>query len=145
MHHRRLRRVRGLRRRDRRLRIGERIRTATGTDAVVASFTIDPHPANMWDITVAGAHSFFVGSGEVLVHNCANPLRFTGDQQALIDLAKGARRTGLSPTDARTMLDWADEFGLPTGGGFIHQGDHWIVGLPHIHIGGMHIPVIGLP
>jgi hypothetical protein len=55
------------------LRIGERIRTATGTDATVVSFTVDPHPASMWDITVAGAHSFFVGSGEVLVHNCAWP------------------------------------------------------------------------
>ena len=52
------------------LRIGEHVRTATDTDAVVVSFTVDPHPARMWDITVAGAHSFFVGSGEVLVHNC---------------------------------------------------------------------------
>ena len=52
------------------LQIGERIRTATGTDATVVSFTIEQHPASMWDITVAGAHSFFVGSGAVLVHNC---------------------------------------------------------------------------
>jgi len=56
------------------LRIGERIRTATGTDATVVSFTLDAHPASMWDITVAGAHSFFVGSGAALVHNCPRPL-----------------------------------------------------------------------
>jgi Pretoxin HINT domain len=55
------------------LKPGERIRTATGTDATVVSFTLDPHPASMWDITVAGAHSFFVGSGAVLVHNCDLP------------------------------------------------------------------------
>ena len=52
------------------LRAGEHVRTATGTDAVVVRFTVDPHPARMWDITVDGAHSFFVGSGKVLVHNC---------------------------------------------------------------------------
>jgi hypothetical protein len=70
------------------LQTGERIRTATGIDAVVVSFTIEQHPASMWDITVAGAHSFFVGSGAVLVHNCPNPLRFTGDQQALLTWPK---------------------------------------------------------
>jgi hypothetical protein len=51
------------------LRAGEHVRTATGSAATVLSFTVDAHPATMWDITVAGAHSFFVGSGEVLVHN----------------------------------------------------------------------------
>jgi RHS repeat-associated protein len=52
------------------LKIGEKVRTATGSDATVVSFTVDDHSANMWDITVDGAHSFFVGSGRVLVHNC---------------------------------------------------------------------------
>ena len=98
----------------------------------------------MWDITVDGAHSFFVGSGEVLVHNCPVQ-RFTGDQQSLIDLAREASHTGLSPTDAQTMLDWADEYGLPTEGGYIHAGDHWVVGLPHIVVHNLHIPVFGMP
>ena len=52
------------------LRIGEQIRTESGAPATVLSFTIDGHPASMWDLTVSGAHSFFVGSGAVLVHNC---------------------------------------------------------------------------
>jgi hypothetical protein len=52
------------------LTAGEHVFTASGTDAIVVSFSIDAGPATMWDITVAGAHSFFVGSGQVLVHNC---------------------------------------------------------------------------
>jgi hypothetical protein len=28
----------------------------------------------MWDLTVDGAHSFFVGQGAVLVHNCGGGL-----------------------------------------------------------------------
>jgi hypothetical protein len=51
------------------LQIGEHIRTLDGTDAVVESFTVKIGPAMMWDITVNTAHSFFVGSGGVLVHN----------------------------------------------------------------------------
>jgi hypothetical protein len=72
------------------LRIGEHVRTATDTDALVVSFTVDPHPARMWDITVAGAHSFFVGSGEVLVHNCGPTLPANGSTMSTseaLDLA----------------------------------------------------------
>jgi Pretoxin HINT domain len=52
------------------LLVGEQIRTESGQDATVVSFTLDATPASMWDLTVDGAHSFFVGSGAVLVHNC---------------------------------------------------------------------------
>ena len=50
---------------------GEHLRTDSGTDAVVVSFTTEATPEAMWDLTVDTAHSFFVGSGAVLVHNCA--------------------------------------------------------------------------
>ena len=80
------------------LKIGEHIRTATGTDALVVSFTVDPHPARMWDITVAGAHSFFVGSGEVLVHNCEMP---RGGP-------KGELRLGMLPPAPRLRLTESD-------------------------------------
>jgi hypothetical protein len=54
------------------LRIGEKLRTDTGTDATVSGFTVSATPTTMWDITVDGAHSFFVGSGSgVLVHNAS--------------------------------------------------------------------------
>jgi hypothetical protein len=49
--------------------IGEEIRTDSGHNATVLGFTIEATPTSMWDITVDGAHSFFVGSGAVLVHN----------------------------------------------------------------------------
>jgi Pretoxin HINT domain len=65
------------------LKLGEKIRTVTGTDATVVSYTLDAHPASMWDITVAGAHSFFVGSGAVLVHNCARPASLEANPDAV--------------------------------------------------------------
>jgi hypothetical protein len=52
------------------LKVGEKVRTESGGSATVVSFTVDQHPASMWDLTVDTAHSFFVGSGAVLVHNC---------------------------------------------------------------------------
>ena len=50
--------------------IGEQVRTESGTPATVTGFTVSATPSTMWDLTVDGAHSFFVGSGAVLVHNC---------------------------------------------------------------------------
>jgi Pretoxin HINT domain len=52
------------------LLVGEQIRTESGQNATVVAFTLDATPSTMWDLTVDGAHSFFVGSGAVLVHNC---------------------------------------------------------------------------
>jgi hypothetical protein len=52
------------------LRVGERIRTANGTHALVLGFTLEATPSDMYDLTVESAHSFFVGSGGLLVHNC---------------------------------------------------------------------------
>jgi len=49
--------------------IGEQVRTDSGHTATVTSFTLEATSSRMWDITVADAHSFFVGSGAVLVHN----------------------------------------------------------------------------
>jgi hypothetical protein len=41
---------------------------------VTDSGAIDATPTTMWDLTVDGAHSFFVGQGAVLVHNCGGGL-----------------------------------------------------------------------
>jgi hypothetical protein len=63
------------------LKVGEKVRTESGGSATVVSFTVDQHPASMWDLTVDTAHSFFVGSGAVLVHNCwdgSEPVNSTG-------------------------------------------------------------------
>ena len=48
----------------------EEVKTESGGYATVLGFTVSATPSTMWDLTVEGAHSFFVGQGAVLVHNC---------------------------------------------------------------------------
>lgn len=49
--------------------------------------------------------------------------RYSADQDALIQLAKQAKRAGgLSKDDANLLADWADEFGLPGHGPAVHPG-----------------------
>lgn len=70
----------------------------------------------------------------MLVHN----KRFTPDQQAAVDLAKEAKRKSktknISQDDAQTILDWANEYGLPNRGPESHpnrpHGKN-----KHIHVG----------
>lgn len=58
------------------------------------------------------------------------------DQQALIQLAKEAkRRGGLSQNEANTLADWADEFGLPGHGPMTHPRPGWSGSNVHINIG----------
>ncbi|WP_245472292.1 RHS repeat domain-containing protein [Rhizobium jaguaris] len=65
---------------------------------------------------------------------------FTPDQSAVVDLAKGAQRGGLSITDAQTLLGWAQEYGLPCRGPEIHPNRPF--NILHIHVGPInHIPV----
>ena len=71
--------------------------------------------------------------------------RFTGDQGALVDLAKtGKQAGGVSPDDADTLVDWADEFGLSFHDIKIHPSRAgWAGQNPHINIGPVrHIPVM---
>ncbi len=49
---------------------GDRIVQADGTPGEVQSSQATIQPQMMWDLTVADAHTFFVGSGQSLVHNC---------------------------------------------------------------------------
>ena len=53
---------------------GASVKTVTGT-GTVDSVTTAPFAGILWDLTVEGAHTFFVGTGQWLVHNCAAPLR----------------------------------------------------------------------
>jgi hypothetical protein len=89
------------------LKVGEKVRTESGGSATVVSFTVDQHPASMWDLTVDTAHSFFVGSGAVLVHNegpCDDwtdgsggwtpPSGYATNKGSIMDLA---RSNGLDP------------------------------------------------
>ena len=66
--------------------------------------------------------------------------RHTPDQQALNELAKEGKRSGVTNSDADTLLEWDQEVGM--GGRDDRGEDHWVGG-EHIHAGGQdHIPVV---
>jgi hypothetical protein len=48
---------------------GAHIRRADGSFALLWDFTVDARPRRMYNLTVATAHTFFVGVQRVLVHN----------------------------------------------------------------------------
>ena len=52
------------------LRVGDRLRTADGTGATVAGLRYGVGTARVYTLTVATDHTFFVGTAQVLVHNC---------------------------------------------------------------------------
>jgi len=56
------------------LRVGSRVREANGSYGVVQSVILVQHPQVMYNLTVEGAHTFFVGTARVLVHNTCVPI-----------------------------------------------------------------------
>src|SRR5580658_4225489 len=67
--------------------------------------------------------------------------RYTGDQDALIKIAKRGQKTGVSPEDAETLEEWAEELEVPFRGPEEHPGSKFWKE-PHIHVGPVdHIPV----
>jgi RHS repeat-associated protein len=61
-------------------------------------------------------------------------LRFTKDQQALIDIAKTAKKTGgVTEAEAKILKEWSDEYNIPFRGPEAHPNRPF--NLPHIHIG----------
>jgi RHS repeat-associated protein len=55
------------------VRVGDRLRTATGHDVTVVSIRAHAGQAAVYTLTVAHDHTFFVGSAEILAHNCSEP------------------------------------------------------------------------
>jgi len=72
-----------------RLWLGAHVRTTSGT-SVVRSVALRPYAGLLWDLTVDGAHTFFVGEGAWLVHNC------TIDPRQLRSKYKHAEDFGIS-------------------------------------------------
>jgi RHS repeat-associated protein len=67
--------------------------------------------------------------------------RNTGDQDALIKIAKRAKRTSVSSEEAEILQEWAEEFDVPFRGPEAHPG-RGFGSLPHIRVGPInHIPV----
>jgi len=65
----------------------------------------------------------------------AKALRFTEDQQALVALAKEAKKLGgVGLEEAKILGGWAKEYGLPFRGPESHPG-RLFGQLPHIHVG----------
>ena len=73
------------------LRAGDRVWKADGTSGVVQSVAVAPVPQRMYNLTVAEAHTFFVGDGQWLVHNCENLVKLVEQDGDIVELlAKGA-------------------------------------------------------
>lgn len=69
------------------LAIGDAIRQADGTTGTVHAVEVVEQPQVMYNLTVAEAHTFFVGDGQWLVHNqCNYPLRGSEAQEAASQL-----------------------------------------------------------
>ncbi len=62
-------------------------------------------------------------------------LRYSDDAAALIDLAKQAKRTGVSPEDAKTLGKWANENKVPFRGPEAHARGGPHARRPHYHVG----------
>ena len=73
---------------------GDRVRTADGGWGVVNSVAFDSDPAVMYNLTVATAHTFFVGEGEWLVHNSSCPLPRGGTYRLVDRHTREVVRTG---------------------------------------------------
>ena len=126
------------------LRPGDVLSLQSGDIAVVGEIWLErlAAPTKVYNFEVEGFHTYYVGDSAVLVHNsCGMPN--TPDQDALIQLAKDAEKTGLSIDDANVMWSWAEETGLSSLKNF-HPPmfDRFMGGTQlHIKINGMHIKV----
>lgn len=117
---------------------GERILLYSGEIARIAQKLPRPGPETVYNLEIWGEHVYHVGEFGVLVHNsCA---QHTPDQAALIQLAKEAKRNGVTSPEAQIFLDWAKEYNVPARGPEVHPTRNY--NSPHIHVGSVdHIPV----
>jgi hypothetical protein len=70
-----------------------------------------------------------------------NECGYNSEQDALIKIAKEAKRTGVFREEAEILQEWAEEFDVPFRGPEEHPGRPF-GSQPHIHVGSQnHIPV----
>ena len=100
------------------LRAGDHVRRADGAYGVVQAVEVEQTPQVMYNLTVAGAHTFFVGQGEWLVHNtnCADDLRY---------LVNG--EWGPNPADVPVKFGYTDDLKKYVGKipGVSYLTDEW--------------------
>ncbi len=68
------------------LQASDRVREADGTPGTVQAVTVEQRTQAMYNLTVDGAHTFYVGEGQLLVHNACR------SGQTLVAIANGAHR-----------------------------------------------------
>jgi hypothetical protein len=97
------------------LTIGSRVLTAAGSYGVVEVLEVEPRPQVMYDLTVDVVHTYFVGEGQWLVHNCGgNPAWITpgslpADEETALLATLNHIDNGTVPTDA-TSVRWGISF-----------------------------------
>ena len=99
-------------------------------------------PVKVYNFEVEDFHTYYVGESAVLVHNVCG-VKNTPDQNAVIQLAKEAKKSGLSRTDADILWSWAEETGLSKLHSYHSpKYDSYLGGTQlHIKINGMHINI----
>ena len=75
-------------------------------------------------------------------HTNAESKKFSADQDAVLQLAKGYRKTGISLSEANILWQWANEYGLTGNRYHGPKYDSYLGGSQlHIKINGMHINI----
>ena len=145
------------------LRAGDILVNVNGEQVVLEfiQHEILESPVKVYNFEVEDWHTYFVGNDGVWVHNmcgsesvaddainAGKDLRNTPDQDAVLKLAKEAKKNGgVDAEDAKTIIGWAEEYDVPFHGPEQHldrpqlSSQNW-----HFHIGNSaktgHIPII---
>jgi len=110
------------------LALGDRIRAADGTWGVVERLLLRGDTQVMYNLTVATAHTFFVGEGQWLVHNlCLDPVALANEWATArtfknwvknLDFRNPnmANEAPLSQAEARAVYDQAKSYGKTNTG-----------------------------
>lgn len=106
---------------------GAHVQSAEGS-GVVASIDIELFTGTLWDLTVQGAHTFFVGPGESLVHNCPAPGRLpkppTPGNMSLPDFGR-VMNWGTGDAAARAQIENLTREGLQQSGVTREMAEAW--------------------
>jgi len=128
------------------LRAGDILVLVNGKYVVVEKIQheILERPVIVYNFEVEDFHTYYVSDIAVLVHNVCG-VRNTPDQDALIKIAKDAKKTGLSRTEADILWEWTEEVGLSELKNYHPpKFDSYLGGTQlHIKINGMHINIFG--
>ena len=131
------------------LRAGDILVTCNGKYVVVekVQHEILENPIEVYNFEVEDYHTYYVTTDAstqfVLVHNSCKGKQFSGDQQAVLDLATDYEKTGLSREEGGILYDWAREYGIKGHPPATHPGrsGYW-ANILHIKIKNIHIRVI---